>query len=71
MDKFEELGRKIKRDHLMRILRNNDYTETLISQYIRYFESKESFLKAQTQIKEIRNIVPEMYDSIGFDKDTQ
>lgn len=71
MDKFEELDTKIKRDHLMRILRNVDYSETLITQYIRYFEPSESILKAQTHIKEIRNIIRGIYDSIGFNKDPQ
>lgn len=71
MDKFEELNTKIKRDHLMRILRNVDYSETLITQYIRYFEPSESILRAQSQIKEVRNIVREVYDSFGFNKDPQ
>jgi hypothetical protein len=71
MEKFEGLNTKIKRDRLMRILRNVDYSETLITQYIRYFEPPERILKAQTQIKEVRNLIREIYDSIGFNKDSQ
>lgn len=64
MEKFEELNTKIKRDHLMRILRNVDYSETLMSQYIRYFEPSESILRAQSQIKEVRNTVLKVLEEV-------
>lgn len=64
MEKFEEINTKIKRDHLMRILRNVDYSETLITQYIRYFEPSESILNAQTQIKEVRNTVLKVLEEV-------